>query len=274
MTNVDRPVRTAQQIDPHHPDDDVIVRSASQACSPSTRPAGSRQGRSIRLALRAQIVGRGREWGEDFEVPFDSPFGLAQGIRLVTARPSTRALRSGPAMSEPDGSPEADRQVSRMVRKERFELSRSCERQPLKLLKLVRTRRQTWPVLTNVEHMRTEACARDDRIRTNSHRLEVAAWPRSRTWNFRQRAVGVGRSRPICPLPGLASVFGFQFSRTVMGEAPSTKVLTRNRCPSRKRRTTLDCRLTVRAGWQGEQDGRRVRLSICVPLDAIRAAIS
>ena len=31
--------------------------------------------------------------------------------------------------------------------------------------------------------MRTDACARDDRIRTNSHRLEVAAWPRSRTWN-------------------------------------------------------------------------------------------
>jgi hypothetical protein len=28
-------------------------------------------------------------------------------------------------------------------------------------------------VLTNDEHMRTEACARDDRIRTNSHRVEV-----------------------------------------------------------------------------------------------------
>src|SRR6186713_1412291 len=56
---------------------------------------------------------------------FDS-LALAQGIRPVR----------WPAMSEPDGSPKAERQVSRMVRKERFELSRYCYRQPLKLVRL------------------------------------------------------------------------------------------------------------------------------------------
>jgi hypothetical protein len=61
------------------------------------------------------------------------------------------------------------RRSKRLVRKERFELSRSCERQPLQLLKLAGTRRRMSPVLTDVARKWSQACARDDRIRTSSH---------------------------------------------------------------------------------------------------------
>ena len=85
----------------------------------------------------------GKTMARSLRCPSTRPSGSLRAFDV--RRPALRlalCARSGPALSEPDGSPEADRQVSRMVRKERFELSRSCERQPLKLLKLVGTCRR------------------------------------------------------------------------------------------------------------------------------------
>jgi hypothetical protein len=69
----------------------------------------------------------------DVAMPFDS--------QLAGLRPADYSLRTfdmidGLAMSEPFGSPEASWKASRMVRKGGFEPPRSCERQPLKLVRL------------------------------------------------------------------------------------------------------------------------------------------
>src|SRR5262245_34032717 len=73
-------------------------------------------------------------------------YGAVEGVvvlRLAGASPAANGplaqdLRpvEWPAMSEPDDSPKASCQASRMVRKGGFEPPRYCYRQPLKLVRL------------------------------------------------------------------------------------------------------------------------------------------
>lgn len=93
--------------------------------------------------------------------PCGSSFVRLRGF-AASARQPSRGLPTG-------AHARVGKRERRLVRKGGFEPPRSCERQPLKLLIFVRTFRPTRPVLTNGEHMRPHACAREDRIRTNSH---------------------------------------------------------------------------------------------------------
>ena len=62
-----------------------------------------------------------------------------------------------------------------LVRKERFELSRSCERQPLKLVENLRSRELTRILQTDLEQECADAHASADFIRTSSHTTGPAA---------------------------------------------------------------------------------------------------
>jgi hypothetical protein len=93
-----------------------------------------------------------------------------------------------------------------VVRKRGFEPLRYCYRQPLKLLKLAGTRKQTWTVSTNLEHKRAEACAPDDFFRTDSHNIrdnnpELSRRRVIRSIHARIASELTGEQRPIDKKP-------------------------------------------------------------------------
>src|SRR5687767_5875828 len=86
----------------------------------------------------------------------------APGFHRESKGPSTRSLRSlargilhgWPAMSEPDGSPKADRQVSRMVEAAGVALTRRIDGKGLMLLAFLSNRQihSKGPVNTRIAH--------------------------------------------------------------------------------------------------------------------------
>ena len=91
--------------------------------------------------------------------------------------------------------------------------------------------------------------------------------------HLRQRALGAGRSRPISPLPGLASVFRFPVQQDRNGRGALDKGVDEKPLPvARSGVPRLIASRFGPAGRANKTDG--VCESICVPLDAIRAAIN